>query len=142
MNADIFARLGAIVYVLWGLLRIKAAQMMAVLGQAMDPGALRGRIFQHAWNLLFFAVFAIVVAVWMNWNNSRLGYWLKLVVISAGDIGFIIFVLVPGHAPMMPGALGPILWLLALVSAAVTLLGSGPHALTRLLSRFRGKAPG
>ena len=81
---------------------------------------LQGRIFQHAWNLLFFAVFAIVVAVSMNWNNSRLGFWLNLYVISAADIGFIVFVLVPGYAPMMPGALGPILWILAL---ALTTLG-------------------
>lgn len=120
MNSNIFAKSGAVVYVLWGLLHIKAAQMMLVLGQSLETGALQGRIFQHAWNLLFFALFGIVIAVWMNWNNSRLGYWLNLVVISAADIGFIIFVLVPGYAPMMPGALGPILWIIAL---ALTTLG-------------------
>ena len=120
MKSNLFAKLGAVVYVLWGLLHLKAAQMMMVMGQSLEVGVLQGRIFQNSWNLLFFAVFGIVVAVWMNWNNSRLGYWLNLVVISAADIGFILFVLLPGHAPMMPGALGPILWIIAL---ALTTLG-------------------
>jgi hypothetical protein len=120
MKSNLFAKLGAVIYVLWGLLHLKAAQMMMVMGQSLEVGVLQGRIFQHAWNLLFFALFGIVVAVWMNWKNSRLGYWLNFVVISAADIGFILFVLLPGHAPMMPGALGPILWIVAL---ALTTLG-------------------
>ena len=120
MTSNIYAKSGAVAYVLWGLLHLKAAQMMVVLGHSLEAGMLQGRIFQHAWNLLFFAVFAIVIAVTMNWKNSRGGFWLNLYVISAADIGFIAFVLVPGYAPMMPGALGPILWLLAL---ALTTLG-------------------
>jgi len=48
------------------------------------------------------------------WRNSKLGYWLNFVVVSAGDIGFIIFVLIPGYLPLVPGAFGPLLWLLAL----------------------------
>jgi len=120
MPSNIYAKSGAVAYVLWGLLHLKAAQMMVVLGQSLEAGMLQGRIFQHAWNLLFFAVFAIVIAVTMNWKNSRGGFWLNLYVISAADIGFIAFVLVPGYAPMMPGALGPILWLIAL---ALTALG-------------------
>jgi len=122
MNANMFAKAGAVVYVLWGLLHLKAAQMLYVMGQTLEAGALQGRIFQSAWNLLFFAVFAIVIAVAMNWRNSRLGYRLNLYVISAADIGFIVFVLMPGYVPMMPGALGPITWIiaLALTSIAVT----------------------
>ena len=115
MTSNIYAKAGAAAYVLWGLLHLKAAQMMMVLGQSLEAGMLQGRIFQHAWNLAFFAVFAIVVAVAMNWKNSRLGFWLNLYVISAADIGFIVFVLVPGYAPLVPGALGPVLWILALL---------------------------
>jgi len=124
MNATLFAKSGAIVYVLWGLLHLKAAQMMVVLGQSLDAGALQGRIFQHAWNLLFFAAFAIVIAVWMNWKNSRLGFWLNLAVISAADVGFILFVLIPGYVPMMPGALGPLLWIVALGLTTVAVIKS------------------
>jgi hypothetical protein len=119
MNANTFAKAGAVVYVLWGLLHLKAAQMMYLLGQTLEVGALQGRIFQHAWNLLFFAIFAIVVALWLNWKNSLLGYRLNLYVVSAADIGFIVFVLMPGYAPMMPGALGPITWIIAVALTSI-----------------------
>ena len=105
-----FAKLGAITYVLWGLLHIEAARRVYMLGQSLDPGMVQGRIFQDAWNLLFFALFGIVVAVIWNWRNSRLGYWLNLVVVSAGDI--------------VPGGLGPLLWVMALVFSTLGILNA------------------
>ena len=65
--------------------------------------------------LLFFALFGIAVAITLNWKNSRLGYWLNLVVLTAGDIGFIVTILMPGHVPLVPGGIGPLLWIVALV---------------------------
>ncbi len=113
--SNIYAKIGAIVYVLWGLLHIMAARMVYVLGVSLEPGMVQARIFQDAWNLMFFAVFGIVVAIRWNWFNSRLGYWLNFVVVGVGDIGFIVTVLLPGYAPMMPGAIGPALWIVALI---------------------------
>jgi hypothetical protein len=84
----------------------------------------QGRIYQDAWNLLFFALFGIVVGVCLNWKNSRLGYWLNLIVVSAGDIGYIVFVLIPGYVPFMPGALGPILWILAVIFSTIGLMSA------------------
>ena len=120
-----FARIGAVTYVLWGLLHIQAARMVYMLGQSIEPGMVQGRIFQDAWSLLFFALFGIVVAVTLNWKNSRLGYWLNLVVISAADIGFIIFIMVPGYVPLVPGGLGPLLWIVALVFSTLGIMASG-----------------
>jgi hypothetical protein len=100
--------------VIWGILHIVAAFKVYALGQSLEPGMIQGRLSQDAWNLLFFALFGMAVAIKLNWFNCKLGYWLNLVVISAGDIGFIIFLLIPGYIPMIPGALGPLLWLLAL----------------------------
>ena len=120
-----FARLGAVTYVLWGLLHIQAARLVYVLGQSLEPGMIQGRIFQDAWSLLFFALFGIVVAVTLNWKNSRLGYWLNLVVISAADVGFIIFVMVPGYVPLVPGGLGPLLWVVALVFSTLGINATG-----------------
>lgn len=117
--SNLFAKLGSVTYILWGILHIEAARKVYLLGQTLDPGMLQGRIFQDAWNLLFFAIFAIVVAIFFNWKNSRLGYWMNLTVVSAGDIGYIVFVLVPGYVPFMPGALGPILWILAVLFSTV-----------------------
>ena len=108
------ARIGSILYVLWGVLHIVAAFKVYTLGQSLEPGMVQGRILQDAWNLLFVALFGSVVAIKYNWRNSKLGYWLNLVVVSAADIGFIIYLLIPGYLPLVPGALGPFLWLLAL----------------------------
>ncbi len=123
-----FSKLGAVTYVLWGLLHILAARVVYQLGQTLEPGIVQGRIFQDAWNLLFFAVFSIVVAVMLNWKNSRLGYWLNLIVVSAGDIGFIVFILVPGYVPLVPGGIGPLLWILALGFSTLGILSSSREA--------------
>jgi hypothetical protein len=119
---NLFAKLGAVTYVLWGLLHIHAARLVYMLGQSLEPGMVQGRIYQGAWNLLFFALFGIVVAILLNWKNSRLGYWLNLVVISAADIGFIVTILMPGYVPLFPGGIGPLLWVLALVFSTVGIL--------------------
>ena len=108
-------QIGTILYVLWGLLHLVAAFQVYKLAARQAAGMLQGRLYQSAWNLAFFAVFVIVVAVIFNWNNSPVGYWLNLVTTSATDIGFIIFVLAPGYAPLKPGALGPVLWILAAI---------------------------
>ena len=117
--SNVFARSGAVTYVLWGLLHVEAARRVMMLGQSLEPGMVQARIYQGAWNLLFFALFGIVIAVWMNWKNNRTGYWLNLVVVSVGDIGFILLVLAPGYLPLMPGALGPALWILALILTTI-----------------------
>jgi len=118
----ILARTGSVFYILWGLLHIVAAYKVYTLGQTLESGILQGRIFQDAWNLLFFALFGIVVAILYNWNNHKIGYWLNLVVVSVGDIGFILTILLPGYLPLFPAALGPILWLLALTFSTLALL--------------------
>lgn len=119
MAGNSYANLGAVAYVLWGLLHLQAARMVYMLGQNLEAGIVQGRIYQDAWNLLFFALFGIAVAVSFNWKNSHLGYWLNLVVVSAADIGFIIAVLIPGYVPMIPGILGPLIWLVAILLSTI-----------------------
>ena len=123
---NIFAKVGAAAYVMWGILHIQAARLVFLLGDSLDPGMVQGRIYQDAFSLLFFAIFGIAVAVWLNWRNSRLGYWLNLVVISAADIGFIVYVLLPGHVPLVPGGLGPLLWVVAIIFSTLGILKSKP----------------
>lgn len=121
---NVFAKLGAVTYVLWGLMHIQAARLVYILGQSLEPGIVQGRIYQDAWNLLFFALFGIVVAIFLNWKNNRLGYWLNLVVVSAGDTGFIVTILMPGYIPLLPGAVGPLLWILALIFSTLGIMKS------------------
>ncbi|MEV5010473.1 hypothetical protein AB0K74_19030 [Streptomyces sp. NPDC056159] len=57
----------------------------------------------------------------MNWRNSRTGFWINLTLVSLLDIPFILFVIVPGYAPLWPGLQGPIAWVIAATCAAVGL---------------------
>jgi len=116
----LFYRAGAVCYVIWGLLHLEAARNVYALGSTLDQGMVQGRVYQDAWNLVYFAVFAIVVAAVFNWKNSRWGYWLNFVTVGVTDIGFIMVILVPGHLPLFPGALGPALWV---AGAALTTMG-------------------
>jgi hypothetical protein len=115
-------RIGAIVYLGWGLLHLLAAYQVYTLGASLPAGMIRGRLFQAAWNLAFFAAAVSVVAVVFNWHNSPLGYWLNLAAASVTDIGFVLFILAPGHLPLRRGILGPVLWLLATVFSTLGVL--------------------
>ncbi len=112
---------GAILYLLWGLLHIKAAIATYQLGATLESGIVQGRIYQDAWNLVFFAISVSVIAILLNWRNSRLGFWLNLVIASVTDIGSIIHILVPGHFPMIPGIIGPVLWVFAVIFTAIAI---------------------
>ena len=113
------AKLGAVFYFLWGVLHIGAAFEQFMLGKSLEFGLIQGKVNQGAWDILVFALLAIVIAVNKNWKNDLLGYWLNLVIVSAADIGFIIFVLAPRHVALIPGILGPLLWVLALVFSTI-----------------------
>ncbi len=114
------AKLGAASYVVWALLHLQAAWAVYQLGRHGAPSMVQARLFQDAWNLACFSVAGIGVALTLNWRNSRWGYWLNLAVIGVADIGFIIFVLLPGYLPPWPGVVGPAIWLVGL---ALTTIG-------------------
>ena len=119
--ANIFSKLGSITYVLWGILHIVVASKVYELGQTLDAGIVQARIFQDAWSLLFFAIVAIMIGAFFNWKNDRLGYWLNLIVISVVDIGYLLFILLPGYVPLIPGIIGPALWVLAVVFSTIAI---------------------
>jgi hypothetical protein len=82
----------------------------------------QGRVFQNAFNLMFFSISAIAVAVTLNWRNSVWGYWINFATVGIADIGFILFVIVPGHMAAWPGILGPVFWVLATIFSTMALL--------------------
>jgi hypothetical protein len=111
----VFAKIGSGLYFIWGLLHIVAAVQEFQLGASLEFGLVQGKINQGAWELLFIALTSIAIAIIYNWKNSRLGYWLNLLMVSIADIGFIIFVFLPGHVSFLTGILGPVFWLSAAV---------------------------
>ena len=110
-------RAGAVFYVLWGLLHLYAAWLGFELAATEGVGMVQAKLYQNAWNLGYIALFSIAIGAALNWRNSAIGYWLNIVTVSVTDIGFIIFVLLPGHSTDL---LGPILWLIA---ATLTTVG-------------------
>jgi hypothetical protein len=119
-HTPLAAKLGAASYAVWALLHLQAAWAVYQLGLHGAPSMVQGRLFQDAWNLACFSAAAIGVALTLNWRNNRWGYWINLAVIGVADMGFIIFVLLPGYLPPWPGLLGPLVWLTGL---ALTTIG-------------------
>ena len=112
------ARIGAVFYVLWGLVHYNAAYGLYQFAQSTPLTIEHGQLQQLAFYLAAFATAAIVFAT-LNWRNSRLGFWSNAVVVGIGDIPFILFVLVPGYVPVWPGIVGPVLWIAALACTAI-----------------------
>ena len=124
------ARLGAIFYVIWGVVHLVSAYNVVLLGQKISPaGVVQGRVFQDAWVLLFGGIVAIIIAVTMNWRNSKTGFWINLVMVSLIDIAFILFITVPGYVPLWPGLEGPIAWVVAAVCTGVGVFGTQNRSL-------------
>jgi hypothetical protein len=118
---SLLAVAGAAAYFIWGLLHFKAAWSVYQLGLSMPQGMARGRVLQDAWNLLWFSILAVAAAVGLNWRNDVRGWWINFVVVGVADLGFIFFVLVPGHVPMWPGLAGPLFWVLGLILSSLAL---------------------
>jgi hypothetical protein len=116
------SKIGAVFYIIWACLHLLAAYSVYVLGRSLDSSMVQGRVFQDAWNLLFFSIIAISVAATLNWRNSVWGYWINLATVGIADTGFIFFVLVPGYTPVWPSILGPVFWVLATMFSTIALL--------------------
>jgi hypothetical protein len=125
----IVVKIGAVLYVCWGVLHFAAALGVYKLGQTSPGTIVQGRLLQTAFYLAAFAAAAIAFAVTLNWRNSRLGFWANGVMVSIADIPFILFVLIPGYAPWWLGLLGPIFWVAAFFLTALGRMRS-IHALT------------
>jgi hypothetical protein len=110
----IAAKLGAALYVCWGLLHFSAAHDVYKLAQSLPAAMAQGRLMQTAFFLAAFAAAAIGLAITLNWRNDRFGFWVNGLIVGIADIPFILFVLIPGYMPWWPGLLGPMLWIAAL----------------------------
>ena len=110
MFNTIAARIGAACYVLWGLLHYSVAYSVYRGALGLPPSMVQGRVFQTAFYLFAFATAGIVIAVSLNWRNSRAGFWANALLVGVADVPFILFVLAPGYVPLLLGSLGPDLW--------------------------------
>jgi hypothetical protein len=122
-SGNLAAKIGAVFYVIWGILHVPAAASVYRLSESAT-GMVHGRLLQDAFYLLFFAVAGIAIALTLNWRNDRRGYWINGILIAAADIPFVLFVLLPGLMPWWPGLAGPLLWAAALVFTSLGRFGA------------------
>jgi hypothetical protein len=119
-KALIFARIGAVFYILWGLLHVLAAFIVLPPAiEGLEPSVTLARVQQNSFFMATIGIASVWIAIAKNWRNDRFGFWFNLFLVSAADIGFIWFVLIPGWEPISMGFIGPLLWILA--TSATTL---------------------
>jgi hypothetical protein len=123
----------AILWVVWGLVHATAGILtllqepsagFAAIADAVDPGALAadyhaavgGVLNQHAWNLLWFGVVTIVGAVFI-WRGNLTAIWVTGMVGGLADLGYLLFLDLPGHVRFFPGTV------MTLISASAIALG-------------------
>lgn len=116
LDGNIAAKIGGVLYVIWGAQHLVAAWGIHVLAASLPKGMAYGRMEQAAWNLALFALLAVALGISLNWRNDRLGYWINLIMVAAVDVGFIILIVAPGYVPASVASLaGPIVYVAAAI---------------------------
>jgi hypothetical protein len=118
----IYARIGAIAYALWSILHIVLG-VTRLMERASD-GALAeetGRLAQGHYTLFYIGIFGLICA-FFNWKNNTAAYWAAAFIISAEDIGFILFPVIYGGTPFPASVIGPGLWLIGLLFTTLAYL--------------------
>lgn len=115
----IYARIGAIAYTLWSVLHIVLG-VTRLAGRAADGSLAEatGRLAQGHWTLLYLGVFGLILSCF-NWKNSAAAYWVAAFVISAEDIGFLLFPVLQGGTGFPAAVIGPGLWIIGLVCTTI-----------------------
>lgn len=125
-------KVAAALWVVWGLVHAFAgalvlggttAEGFQAIGDAVDPSLLAGPfpdavgavLDQHAWNLLWFGVVTMIGAVFI-WRQNLTAIWVTAMVGGLADLGYFIFLDLPGHVHFVPGTV------MTLVSSAAILL--------------------
>jgi hypothetical protein len=104
------ARAAAICYVAWGTFHLYVAWDIASLGLP-EAGLVQARLFQLAAYMVSISSFVIVVAIWLNWRNSRIGYWLNICMAGWADLIWVLVVVLPGYVGLARGLIPPAIFL-------------------------------
>ena len=115
----IWAKIGAVAYALWSLLHIVlGATRLADRAADGTLAEATGRLAQGHWTLLYLGVFGLILS-WFNWKNNAAAYWVAAFVISAEDIGFLLFPVWQGGTQPPASVIGPGLWLVGIVCTSI-----------------------
>lgn len=131
-------RLGAVFFLAWGLLHIAVGLGGAAAFFTEGPlGALSATDLAIASDEVRLALeraghialdFSLilagygVLAIWgavLIWRGQRLGFWLNTVMLGIADAAFVYALMLPGYISVAEGILGPVLYVLGVIFAAM-----------------------
>lgn len=109
----------AVLWVIWGLVHAFAGLMVMgsdasggfqAIADEVDPeslaadypAAVGGILNQHGWNLAWFGVATIIGAVFV-WRGNLTAIWVTGMVGGLADLGYLLFVDLPGYVNFFPG---------------------------------------
>ncbi|MEM1130329.1 MAG: hypothetical protein AAGH83_07375 [Pseudomonadota bacterium] len=121
----------AVLWIVWGLVHVFAG-VVVLLGDAtagvqaiadavppealaLDyPAAAGGILNQHGWNLAWFGIATIVGALFI-WRGNLTAIWVTGMVGGLADLGYLLFVDLPGYVNFFPGTVMTLISGLAIV---------------------------
>lgn len=120
-----YAKIGAVCFVLWGLLHILGGiVILMAVGESPAEGfavyressaeytELAGDILGYlAYGFVWLGLVVGYVGIRQNWNNSMAGLTLNTAVVAFVELGAIVFLILPGHLSWGEAAPGLILFL-------------------------------
>ncbi|MEV0352058.1 hypothetical protein AB0H88_40360 [Nonomuraea sp. NPDC050680] len=121
--AGMVAKIGAAFYVMWGILHIYVGILVLskLLAHGLPVGTDAGRSVMYFWLVILVGVQAILVSIFLNWRNSHAGYWINAWTSIVGDLGLVVFMMIPGNLSFAQGISGPVLCAPALVCSTYAL---------------------
>lgn len=114
-------KVAAVLWVVWGLVHAFAGVMVmasdasggfAAIANAFDPAllsadyhpAIGAVLNQHAWNLLWFGIVTTIGGL-LIWRGNMTAIWVIGMVGGLADLGYLLFVDIPGYVNFFPGTL-------------------------------------
>lgn len=112
-------KIAAGLWVIWGLVHLLAGVIVltsdaqggfAAIADAVDPATLAydyapavgGILNQHGWNLAWFGVATVIGALFI-WRGNLTAIWVTGMVGGMADLGYLLFVDLPGYVHFFPG---------------------------------------
>ena len=125
-------KISAVLWIIWGLVHVLAGAIVMsndatgsvqAIADAVPPEtlvadyapAVGGILNQHGWNLAWIGVTTIICTAYI-WRGSVTAIWVAALTGGFADIGYFLFVDIPGYVNFLPGTL------MTLVSSAAVIL--------------------
>jgi len=114
-------KVAAVLWVIWGIVHTLAGVIVLssdamggfqAIADGVDPTALEaeyhsavgGILNQHGWNLGWFGIATIIGGV-LIWQRNMTAIWVTGMIGGLADLGYLLFVDLPGHVNFLPGTL-------------------------------------